>query len=243
MVCESNTLNPVVISVPHDGLITADLSGFFIERKIGYRGRDMHVWSITKDIIQKYPASAIRGLMPRAFVDYNRSWPNPINYYPKTQKEVHTALDDERLSAFYRYYHDSISRMLRKSIDRFGRESVLLIDLHGFAKQPPYAPAEGYDLILGTGNRITVPCGNIDVQFAQYMCALGYTVFLPKELSLGSEEDYYSADFTTRHHSEKLNINVLQIEIASRFRKKESLEIGRKLAIDIAGFLAKQFGV
>jgi N-formylglutamate amidohydrolase len=219
--------------------MSADLSGFFAERKIGYRGRDMHVWPIAKDIVQTYHASTIRGLLPRAFVDYNRSWPDPINYYPKTQKEVHTALDDVRLSRFYRYYHESISGMLGKSIDQFGKENVLLIDLHGFAKQPPYAPSQGYDLILGTGNRITIPHGDVDVQFAQYMCEIGYTVFLPQELSIGSEEDYYSADFTTRYHSETLNINVLQIEIASRFRKMESFEVGRKLAIDIAGFLAK----
>ncbi len=243
MVCKSLKPNPVLITIPHDGLITADLAGFFDERKIGYRGRDMYVWPIAKEIIQAYPANAIRGLMPRAFVDYNRSWPEPINYYPRTQKEVHTALDDVRLSHFYRYYHDSISRLLKKSIRRFGKEKILLMDLHGFAKQPPYAPSEGYDLILGTGNRITVPHGNTDILFAEHMCRLGYTVFVPKELSLGKEEDYYSADFTTRHHAEMHNVNVLQVEVAARFRKREGLEIGQKLSIDIAEFLRLNYSL
>jgi N-formylglutamate amidohydrolase len=208
-----------------------------------YRGRDMNVWPIAKDIIQTYHANAIRGLLPRAFVDYNRSWPEPINYYPKTQKEVHTALDDERLSHLYIYYHDSISRILKGSINQFGKENVLLIDLHGFSKQPPYSPSVGFDLIIGTGNRATVPHGDIDIRFAQYMSKLGYSVFLPKELSLGLEEDYYSADFTTRHHSESLNINVLQIEIASKFRKKEGECIGKKLSADIAEFLRLNYTI
>ena len=71
------------------------------------------------------------------------------------------------------------------------------------------------------------------------MIDLGYTVFLPQDTSMGSVEDYYSADYTTRHHSEKHNVNVIQIEIASRFRKKDARELGQKLSLDLAGFLKK----
>ncbi len=237
LVCESIKANPVIISVPHDGLITADLEGFFEKRKIGYRGRDLHVWPVAKDILQKYGVSAIRGLMPRAFVDYNRAWPNPINYYPLTQKEVHTALDDNRLVMAYEYYHNSLASLIGTSISNFDRDKVLLLDLHGFAKQPPYAPEGGFDLILGTGNRITIPYGDVDIKFAEFMTGLGYKVFLPKSCMLGPVEDYYSADFTTRHYSEKFNVNVLQIEVAYRFRRKEGFEIGQKLSLAFSDFL------
>jgi N-formylglutamate amidohydrolase len=195
------------------------------------------VWPIAKDILRLSKINALRGLMPRTLVDYNRAWPVGINYYPLTQKEVHTALDDVRLVQAYQHYHASIDRILDRSIVKFGKEKTLMIDLHGFAKQPPYAPSDGYYLILGTGNRVSIPHGDIDIRLAKYMADLGYKVFLPKNLSTGPEEDHYSADFTTRHHSEKHNVNVIQIEVASRFRRKESRELGQELAKNFAGFL------
>jgi len=237
-VFEAKEGSPVTISVPHDGLPYHDLSGLFEPRKIGYRGRDKFVWPVAKDIILHARVNAVRGLMPRTLVDYNRAWPEGINYYPLTQKEVHTALDDERLVEPYQQYHHTIDRLVRKSINLFGKEKTLLIDLHGFAKQPPYAPEGGFDLIFGTGNRVTIPYGDVDVRLAQHMIGRGYRVFLPKPESLGEIEDYYSADFTTRHHSEKHNINVIQIEIASRFRSLGSRDIGQKLSRDFADFIS-----
>lgn len=239
MVIEAKKGNPVIISVPHDGILTNDLTGLFETRKTGCRGRDVHVWSIAKDILIQSGIHAVRGLMPRAMVDYNRAWPEGINYYPITQKEVHTALDDENLTPAYYHYHNTIDRLVGLGSRKFGKENVLLIDLHGFAKQPPYAPEGGFDLILGTGNRISIPHGNVDQEFAHFMRERNYKVFLPEAASLGKFEDYYSADFTTRHHSEKHKINVIQIEIASRFRASNALELGQKLAQDMADFLVK----
>ncbi len=241
MIFETLEISPVLISVPHDGLPFQAFSGFFETRKIGYRGRDLYVWPVAKDILVSATVNAIRGLMPRTLVDYNRAWPEGINYYPLTQKEVHTALDDVRLVQEYQHYHASIDRILDKSIKKFGRGKTLLIDLHGFSKQPPYAPEGGYDLILGTGNRISIPYGNIDEILAEHMISRGYKVFLPRDTSVGPVEDYYSADFTTRHHSEKHNINAIQIEIASRFRKQGARELGQKLSRDFAEFIRENY--
>lgn len=237
MIIRAREIGRVIFSVPHDGLAHTSLSGFFEPRAIGYKGRDVNVWPIVKDILQMTHASAVFGLMPRALVDYNRSWPQPINYYPFTQKEVHTALDDTRLAPVYYYYHEAITALIQKAIEQHGLQKVLLIDMHGFKKQPPYAPQNGFDLILGTGNRISIPHGTIDQDFASFMTDRGYKVFLPQAQSIGPQEDFYSADFTTRHHSEKHNINVLQIEIASRFRSKEGIDAGKKLSRDIAEFI------
>ncbi len=237
IVVEAKTPSPVLISVPHDGLPTQTFSGFFEPRTIGHKGRDQNVWPVAKDVLLSANANAVRGLMPRAFIDYNRAWPEGINYYPLTQKEVHTALDDNRLSSAYAAYHASIDRMIANSISCFGKQRSLLIDLHGFKKQPPYAPPQGFDLILGTGNRASIPHGDVDRRFAQFMRERGYVVFLPEMSGVGEEEDYYSADFTTRHHSEKHGINVIQVEIAFRFRERGAQSLGKTLSVDIATFL------
>lgn len=241
LVFEAKSVSPVILSVPHDGLPFQAFSGFFDPRKIGHRGRDVFVWPIAKDILLQSAVSAVRGLMPRTLVDYNRAWPQGINYYPRTQKEVHTALDDVKLVQMYECYHNAIDSLVDKAVENFGKSGVLLLDLHGFSRQPSYAPEGGYDLILGTGNRISVPHGNIDEIFAEHMMRHGYRVFLPKEIGVGPEEDAYSADFTTRHHSEKHGINVIQVEIASRFRQRGAQEIGQKLSRDFAEFLRSSF--
>ncbi|MFA6536566.1 MAG: N-formylglutamate amidohydrolase [Candidatus Paceibacterota bacterium] len=228
--------SPVIISIPHDGLPFQTLSGFFEPRKIGYRGRDLNVWPVAKDILLSARVNAVWGQMPRALVDYNRAWPVGINYYPLTQKEVHTALDDERLLKAYQEYHAAIDRFLISATEKFGRTKVLLVDLHGFNKQPPYAPKGGFDLILGTGNRASIHHGNIDEKLAKHLTDRGYQVFLPQDKHLGPEEDYFSADFTTRHHSEKHGVSVIQVEINSRFRMRDARALGQKLSLDLAEF-------
>src|SRR5262245_39176146 len=96
MVFESIELSSTLISVPHDGLPSHAFSGLFEPRKLGSKLRDMNVWAVAKDILTQARINAVRGLMPRTFVDYNRSWPEGINYYPLSKNEAHTALDDPR---------------------------------------------------------------------------------------------------------------------------------------------------
>ena len=115
-VFETREANPVLISIPHDGLPFQDFAGLFAQRNRGFFGRDLHVWPIAKDVLMFTRVNAVRGLMHRAFIDYNRAWPDGINYYPLTQKEAHTALDDVRLVSAYRAYHASIDRILKRSI-------------------------------------------------------------------------------------------------------------------------------
>lgn len=229
--------SPVIISIPHDGMSAHEFHGIVQPRKVGHKGKDARVWPVVKDITRFVMVNTVRGLMPRQFVDYNRAWPEGINYYPKTQKDVHTALDDSRLIDAYYYYHQTIDEMVDKAKKNFSRDKILLIDMHGFSRQPQYAPQGGFDLILGTGNRVTIPHGDVDVRLADFMSAKNYEVFLPKHSCIGPEEDSYSADYTTRHHSEKHNINVIQVEIASRFRAKDAGSIGLKLSVDFAEFL------
>ncbi|MFA6503246.1 MAG: N-formylglutamate amidohydrolase [Candidatus Paceibacterota bacterium] len=229
----------VILTVPHDGLIANDFSRMFQERQHGWKGRDLYVWPIANEIIQQclqseMKVNAVRFLMARAYVDANREMLD--------QDMIgQTALEDRRLTGIYRHYHSEISRLLELSLEAFGDDKVLLIDLHGFGKQPEFAPPKGYDLILGTANRTTIRYGEIDRIFAQSMRNCGYRVFLPSEKSVvPNKSDPYSAGHTTRWYSKQFGINTLQIEISSRFRNKESKKLGEQLAVDIAGFLSEQ---
>lgn len=237
-VFQARELSPVMITVPHDGLRDIDFEGLLKTRTTGYKGRDLHVWPIVRDVLVAYRACAIRAMIPRDFVDFNRSWPLPKNYYPLTQKEVHTALEDPRLPQTYQEYHRVIDILIGKKIQKFGKERCLLLDMHGFIKQPPHAPSGGYDIIIGTGNRASVPHGDVDKKFAKFFQSRGYKIFLPEDKALGPEEDWYSADFTTRDHSERHGINCLQLEIARRFRTRTSQELGKRLSADLAEFIS-----
>jgi hypothetical protein len=123
----------------------------------------------------------------------------------------------------------------------FGADRILFIDLHGFGKQPAFAPHEGYDLILGTANRTTINHGEIDRLFAAFMRDKNYIVFLPTEKPIVSSGDPYSAGHITRLYAKRYGINTMQIEISPTFRNREAKELGEKLAADIAGFLCANY--
>lgn len=234
----SAPLSRVTISVPHDRAFSPhDLSGFLERRKKGVRGRDPHVWSVVKDIMIAVPINAVRGTFPRDFVDYNRGWPFGISYYPLTQPEAESALEDGRLYPVYRQYHATLESLLRGSIERWGRERCLLLDFHGFSKQPPHGQ---FDVILGTGNRRTVS-SEVDRELAEALSSKGYRVFLPGDETQGPMEDSYSADYTTRHYHEHFGIDSIQVEIAKHFRTREGKQRGVDLSGNIAEFLTRRF--
>lgn len=238
----------VVISIPHD--VIPNFAWADQPREYGVRGGDKNVWLIAKDIlfgndnlvIPKF-ASVVKGNVPRGMVDYNRAWPEGINYYPNSKERPETALDNPQYAFAYQYYHDWIAALLEESIHHYGQKRCLLIDLHGFSKQPPYAPEQGYDLILGTGNRQTILHENIDQQLGEFMRVRGYQVFVPREESVvAGQEDRYNAGFTTHHYSERYRINAVQIETEMRFRRLEKgSEVGPKLSQDLALFLEEYY--
>lgn len=234
----------VILSVPHDGLIPNDFSGLFKERTRGPKVRDVHVWPIANDIVQNclqlgMTVDAIRFLMSRAYVDANREMSGEPNLAPDTLGQ--TALDDPRLTIVYEHYHRELDRLIRMSVRRHGAENILLLDLHGFGKQPAFAPSKGYDLFLGTANRTTIHHDEIDHVFAGFMTDRGYSVFLPSEKPIFPGGDPYSAGHITRLYAKKYDINAMQIEICSAFRQRENKERGKKLTADTAEFLSANY--
>ncbi|MFZ1075703.1 MAG: N-formylglutamate amidohydrolase [Minisyncoccia bacterium] len=238
------TASRVILAVPHDGFIANDFAGMFQVRRSGVKGRDAHVYPIVNDIVygalmRGAKIDVVRFLMARAYVDANRELPSGANLDPDTQGQ--TALDDTRLKGVYEHYHSELCRLVEQSMRMFGKENIIFLDMHGFGKQPKIAPTEGYDLILGTGNRTTIHFGEVDRLLARFLEARGYKVFLPAETPAVPEGDPFSAGHTTRWYAKHYGINAIQIEIYSAFRKRESQQQGQKLSADLADFLSKYY--
>ncbi len=238
----------IVITIPHDGIPNYKWPDKKRDRRKGVIGGDPLVWLIAKDIlfgsgrlkIREY-VSVVKGNIPRGVVDLNRRWPRPQSYYKGQRAQL--ALENPRYAVVYRQYHGSIKRLLSESIESYDREGCLLVDLHGFSKQPDYAPKNGYDLILGTGNRTSIYYGDIDLTMGEYLQSKGYQVFIPGDKSASHQkEDLYAAEFTTRYYAEKFKINAVQIETAHEFRdKKLGIKIGPQLSRDLTSFFEKWF--
>lgn len=234
----------VILAVPHDGFIANDLSGLFLARTHGIKGRDAHVWPIANDTVQNCLAGgtrvdAVRLLMPRAYVDGNRELPAESNLDPDTLGQ--TALDDARLRPVYKHYHGELCRLVERSIVAYGASRVLFIDLHGFGKQPSFAPPGGYGLILGTANRSTIHHGVVDREFARFMADRNHEVFLPGERPVRPQSDPYSAGHTTRWYAKRYGINAMQIETCPGYRRRENKVEGQKLAADMAEFFIANY--
>lgn len=228
----------IIMTVPHDGLNRNDLTGLFAERAYGIKGRDAYTWPVAKDIALLAHLTALRGLVPRHFIDYNRGQPETPFVDRWSDVQHQRAFDDLSLTKHYLEYHDRISERVTEAITRFGKQRVVLIDIHGFSTQPPYAPDGGYDIILGTGNCSTVPHCNLDQTFTAFMRSRGYRVFLPGE-SYVSGRTWYSAGFTTYYYAKTFGITAMQIETHNRFRKRDTEQLGKKLAADIAVCLSE----
>jgi N-formylglutamate amidohydrolase len=191
-----------------------------------------------------------RFLLSRAYVDVNREAEGELNLCPDTLGQ--TAFNDPNLVIVYKQYHRELERLIRRSVHEHGAENILLLDMHGFSKQPPFVCDLGgtdryssFDLIFGTASRGTINHGEADRRFAYFMARKEYAVFLPEEKPIFLGGDPYSAGHITRLYAKKYGINAIQIEISSTFRRvdmsRDAKERGQKLAQDIAEFLAVHY--
>ncbi len=216
-----------LLTVPHDGVSGEALFGSFVPmRRTGCLVRDCGVWPIVRDIIVGQPVNVVRGLLPRCYVDYNR---NAAEAYEMPQFAVTHA-----------QYHGAIFTQVRQMGQLFEPKDLLVLDVHGFSNQPPYAPRDGYDIVLGTGNRSTIVHGEPDRALAVHLRACGYEVFLPDIMAQNPHSgriDYLNGGYTVRHVARELGVNSVQIEIARRFRRRDAAAIGTQLSADLAAFL------
>lgn len=226
---ESRTPSKVLITVPHDGLYGFELEPFLSPRKKGVLVHDRGVWPIARDMLELCGANVIRGLMSRRYLDYNR--------------KEEDAFESPQFRLSYQAYYGRMFHVLRHMQQRFGSEELLLLDLHGFGTQPSFAPRDGYDLVLGTGNRSTVSHGEPDRALAHHLQMHGYEVFLPTPVVQRPPFDPLNGGFTVRTIARELGVNTMQLEIAPRFRHRNSAMLGTRLSHDLATFLAERYAI
>lgn len=227
----------VIFSVPHDCLPAEYSPGYFEYRKTGSNLADLNVWILASDMIIHaleqggHTIDAIRFLMPRTYVDVNR------------RKFEGKAFSDCKLENVYNLYFSRLSRLIDRSVKRFGAENVLFLDLHGFSNQPRNAPENGFDLVLGTANRHTIRYGDeVDISLGRFLEQCGYTIFLPGEEPISLENaDPLSGGYIIRRIFLDHEVNAVQVEIFSKFRNLRSPEVGRKLASDMVDFILSRY--
>lgn len=234
-----NNNSPIIITVPHGGM--SNVYGSWLEPLYKKRtksenkeeniikgerivtGGDNHILHIVMDIIKEYPANVIVGLLPRAFVDYNRFVPE-------------VAYADENLQRFYQAYHEAIDdtiKRLKKNPDF----DPVLFDFHGFGKQP--MENKEFDIILGT-NGESAPA-RVD-KYLYDSLREKYKIFCANMDGLPKESELYKGDTTNLYYYKKHKIDALLVEIAPKFRNSKIVnakENGEKLAKDFGIFFHK----
>lgn len=216
----------ILVTVSHDGTGEALFGPFVPKRRTGCSARDCGVWPIVRDVIVEQPVNVVRGLLPRCYVDYNRG--------------AADAYESPQFAVSHAQYHGAIFVQMRQMQQWFDTKDLLALDVHGFSNQPPYAPRDGYDIVLGTGNCSTIVHGEPDRALAAHLQARGYEVFLPEaeiQNPRPGHTDYLSGGYTVRRIASEFGVSSIQIEIAQRFRRRDSAAIGTKLSADLAAFL------
>jgi hypothetical protein len=205
-------LLPVLITVPHDGLLRS-VSGIPFISNPNSRHRDVAVDVIAQDIYE-YIADRMGGIT--------------INI---VSEQVHRSCATPQTRA-YLYWQSAV---LMQSLQATNQQA-LHIDLHGCSNQPTFGE---FDLIVGTAHCRTVGDSDIDKRFHQFMEASGYSVYLPTGKPIDGE--LFGADgehnLTGMIHRHLPQVPSMQIEISRKFRERGSKEIGQRLSRRIGDFL------
>lgn len=216
--------SPVVITIPHDGIVPKQyLRGIFAERVRDVDrdiriGRDKHVFPIVKDVLLKASVNVVYAMLHRAYIDFNR--PPEIG------------VGDEELVYAYNHYHTAMAELVSWCKEKYGR--CLLLDFHGCTdlKKPGM---ESVDIILGTNARQSV-FSDVDIELEHWLTGKGYRVLV-------ATEEMFQGLFTGRYnvidYAKRFHADSILIEITSRFRAKGAESIGMKLADDIAEFIRR----
>lgn len=235
VITSENENSPIIITVPHGGIKNRQgswLESFFDKRIKSEKeeenfingekvvlGGDGQIMHIVGDILKKYKANTVIGLLPRLFVDYNRFNPK-VTFF------------DSKVKPFYLEYHRAINRIIKKLL--INHKNVMLFDFHGFGSQP--IRNKKFDIILGTNNESSP--NNIDQDLYFYF-KRDYSIFCAGMNGLPKESELYKGDTTNFHYYKKYRIDSLLVEIAPKFRSLklvDSKENGKKLADDFAKF-------
>lgn len=209
----------ILLTIPHTPMLSrADAAFLFTPRARGIITDDDNVTAISSAVQRQLRVGAIRGMLPREFIDLNRATSNAQRESLGIRDKA-LAYADPSLEVVYTRYHGAITEEVRRMIQHHGASKCLVLDLHGFFKQPSYAPEGGFDVILGTLYRQSIPHGNPDHDLAGFLGQAGFRVFCPETTpTREGRGDLFSGGFTCAHHAQQQTINVIQIEFAPALR-------------------------
>jgi len=165
----------VFITVQHDGLSRHVFEGLYENRKSGTEPDSRTLLLAMRLFRAASPhVGVIYSLFPRSVLETN---------VPPDE-----AYRDPALKPLYDSYHQEVEGYLAAAVRAHG--TCALLDLHGFSSdgQPSYAPPGGYDVILGTGNRSTIPhheagteaTDDLDYRIRDALTEAGLAVFCPE---------------------------------------------------------------
>ncbi len=133
---------PLIISVPHGGIIMSDN---IPRRTNGIHGIDKDTIKLACELIEmiknifkfKTP-SYIISKIHRAKIDFNRNSSEAFDQESELAKKI------------YHFYHNKIEELILYNLETFNRS--MLIDIHGFEKDKRPKGFRDVELILGTNN-------------------------------------------------------------------------------------------
>jgi N-formylglutamate amidohydrolase len=213
--------SPLLVSVPHDGReLPAAIAATMTETGQALPDTDWHVARLY-EFVKELGASMIVARMSRYVVDLNRPANDASMYEGQRStglcplqtfdgRELYSAdvsIDTEdRLSRYWRPYHDKLRQVLDASRDRFGY--ALLWDAHSIASRMP---------TLFDGELPVLNIGTFDGR----SCA---TSLSDAVVNAAQESPYDAVDnarfkggYTTRHYGQPAqNTHAIQLELAQR---------------------------
>ena len=223
----------VIVVNPHDSIIKSPVfQGQLQERKTGFRGSDVNVLSIVKDIASQTSINFVHSVIPRQFLDVNRADTDDNKEDPPYV--------DSRLFPYYFDFHQNVFLLVQESVEAFGEDGVLVLVLHGF-KEQPFGGTE-YDLILGTQHRESLRSKSCaDKNFSRFFERQGYSVYTPEALFKPGERYNAHRSYVVNNIRAQFDVDVIQIEISSKYRNETARAEGKMLSKAFAEFIKNYY--
>lgn len=239
----SDTPAKIILSIPHDGLWAHNFAGHFTPRPNGVMFADRHVTPIANDILlfceeQDLPVDLVRLLMPRTYLDANRP---PPGTEAKYERFTDTAFFDERVRPVHEQYFAELGQAIERGIQEYGEENILVLDLHGFARNRRPMQTTDFDIVLGTYHRQTIPYGQPDKDLGGHLKDSSYCTFVPAEVDTLPNGDPFIGGYICEYLARTYTVNVIQIEIEKRFRVMGSQAEGVLLAQTFGQWLVRNY--
>ncbi len=240
--------SPLLISIPHDGRALPPA----IEKRMTSRGREIPDtdWHVARlyDFARNLGASVISANYSRYVVDLNRSSADEALYdgwvatglCPERTfhgediylpgASVSTDEKEDRITHYWRPYHDKIESSLREIKSRYGY--ALLWDAHSIPSNVPQLfDGELPQLNFGTNDGRGCPIDVIEPLIAEAQTGGDYSVVL---------NGRFKGGYITRHYGDPANgVTAIQLELAQRcYMSEESLDFDDELASKLRELLS-----